>query len=72
MLALNVGAMLISFSRWSRCSTLLGVRRTRAILRRLLSLELIFGWVFAPIAWSMGVPGAMRRRSATCWAHAWR
>jgi CNT family concentrative nucleoside transporter len=37
-----------------------------------LSLEQIFGWVFAPIAWAMGVPGATRRRWGTCLARAWR
>jgi CNT family concentrative nucleoside transporter len=48
-LALNVGAMLISFSRSSRWSTpILGLAG--------LSMQQIFGWVFAPIAWSLGVP----------------
>jgi CNT family concentrative nucleoside transporter len=48
-LALNVGAMLISF--------LALVALVNALLGLVgLSLEQIFGWVFAPIAWSMGVP----------------
>jgi concentrative nucleoside transporter, CNT family len=48
-LALNVGAMLISFlALIAMVNALLGVVG--------LSLQQIFGWVFAPIAWSMGVP----------------
>ena len=54
-LALNVGAMLISF--------LALIALVNAILGHIplpggshLSLERIFGWVFAPVAWAMGVP----------------
>jgi len=48
-LALNVGAMLISFlALVALVNALLGLAH--------LSLQQIFGWVFAPIAWSMGVP----------------
>ena len=48
-LALNVGAMLISF--------LALVALVNALLGTVgLSLQQIFGWVFAPVAWSMGVP----------------
>ena len=48
-LALNVGAMLISFlALIAMVNAVLGVAG--------LSLEQIFGWIFAPIAWSMGVP----------------
>ena len=48
-LALNVGAMLISF--------LALVALVNALLGLIgLSLQEIFGWVFAPVAWSMGVP----------------
>jgi CNT family concentrative nucleoside transporter len=48
-LALNVGAMLISF--------LALIALVNAILGLVgLSLPQIFGWVFAPVAWSMGVP----------------
>jgi CNT family concentrative nucleoside transporter len=48
-LAINVGAMLISFMALiAMTNALLGVVG--------LSLQQIFGWVFAPIAWSLGVP----------------
>jgi CNT family concentrative nucleoside transporter len=48
-LALNVGAMLISFlALVALVNALLGVVG--------LSLQQIFGWLFAPVAWSMGVP----------------
>jgi CNT family concentrative nucleoside transporter len=48
-LALNVGAMLISF--------LALVAMVNAILGVVgLSLQQIFGWGFAPVAWAMGVP----------------
>jgi concentrative nucleoside transporter, CNT family len=48
-LALNVAAMLLSFlSLVALANALLGLVH--------LSLEQIFGWVFAPVAWAMGVP----------------
>jgi CNT family concentrative nucleoside transporter len=48
-LALNVGAMLISFlALIAMVNYILGFAG--------LSLQQIFGWVFAPVAWSMGVP----------------
>jgi CNT family concentrative nucleoside transporter len=48
-LALNVGAMLISFlALVALVNAILGFAH--------LSLEQIFGWVFSPIAWAMGVP----------------
>ncbi len=48
-LALNVGAMLISFlALVALVNAMLGLAG--------LSLQQIFGWVFSPIAWSMGVP----------------
>src|SRR5215831_20482359 len=48
-LALNVGAMLISFlAMVALVNFLLGYLH--------LSLQQIFGWVFAPVAWAMGVP----------------
>jgi len=48
-LALNVGAMLISFlALIALLNALLGLVH--------LSLPQIFGWAFAPVAWSMGVP----------------
>ncbi len=61
-LALNVGAMLISFlALVALVNALLGVAVEAAItcISRAcdhLSLQQIFGWVFAPVAWSMGVP----------------
>ena len=49
-LALNVGAMLISFlALVALVNAILGLSPTS-------SLQQIFGWVFAPVAWSMGVP----------------
>ncbi len=48
-LAVNVGAMLISFlALVALANALLGLAG--------LSLQQIFGWIFAPLAWSMGVP----------------
>ncbi len=48
-LALNVGAMLISFlALIALVNAILGLAG--------LSMQQIFGWVFAPIAWSLGVP----------------
>jgi CNT family concentrative nucleoside transporter len=49
LLALNVGAMLISFlALIALVNSLLGLAH--------LSLEQMFGWLFAPVAWAMGVP----------------
>lgn len=48
-LALNVGAMLISFvALIALVNAILGVAG--------LTLQQVFGWVFAPVAWSLGVP----------------
>jgi CNT family concentrative nucleoside transporter len=48
-LAVNVGAMLISFvALIALVNAILGVVG--------LTLQQIFGWVFAPVAWSLGVP----------------
>ncbi len=48
-LAINVGAMLISFVAL--------IALTNAILGLVgLSMQQIFGWIFAPVAWSLGVP----------------
>jgi CNT family concentrative nucleoside transporter len=48
-LAMNVGAMLISFvALIALVNAILGIFG--------LSLQMIFGWVFAPVAWSLGVP----------------
>jgi CNT family concentrative nucleoside transporter len=49
-LAINVGAMLISFL------SLIALLNAGLHLAGGLSLEQIFGWVFAPVAWAMGVP----------------
>ena len=60
-LALNVGAMLISFlalvALLNAGLGLIGegVQRVAGVGAGL-SLQLILGWVFAPIAWSLGVP----------------
>lgn len=54
-LALNVGAMLISFlALIALLNAVLGVVPWPG--GGVLSLSRIFGWVFAPIAWAMGVP----------------
>ena len=58
-LALNVGAMLISFlALIALVNALLGssVGSPEPESLRHFSLQQIFGWVFAPVAWSMGVP----------------
>jgi CNT family concentrative nucleoside transporter len=48
-LAMNVGAMLISFVSI--------IFLVNGILGKVgLSLQMIFGWAFAPVAWSLGVP----------------
>ena len=53
-LALNVGAMLISF--YALISLVNGVLGHVPFPGGTLSLERIFGWVFSPVAWAMGVP----------------
>jgi CNT family concentrative nucleoside transporter len=54
-LALNVGAMLISFlALVALLNAGLGLIGQAFGIE--LSLQLILGWVFAPIAWSLGVP----------------
>ncbi|MBM3770582.1 MAG: NupC/NupG family nucleoside CNT transporter [Acidimicrobiia bacterium] len=54
-LALNVGAMLISFlALIALVNALLGYVPSPS--GGYLSLERIFGWLFAPVAWAMGVP----------------
>jgi CNT family concentrative nucleoside transporter len=55
-LALNVGAMLISFlALIALVNALLGAAGG-AVGVVDLSLQRVFGWLFAPIAWSLGVP----------------
>jgi CNT family concentrative nucleoside transporter len=54
-LALNVGAMLISFlALVALLNAGLGLIGQAFGIE--LSLQLILGWVFAPIAWALGVP----------------
>ena len=54
-LALNVGAMLISFlALIAMVNYILGLAYLLGFAD--ISLQRIFGWVFAPVAWSMGVP----------------
>jgi CNT family concentrative nucleoside transporter len=57
-LALNVGAMLISFlALVALVNFLLGhVPWPEALGGGYLSLARVFGWMFAPVAWAMGVP----------------
>ncbi len=49
-LALNVGAMLISFV------ALIFLVNAHPRQPSASSMQMIFGWVFAPVAWSLGVP----------------
>ena len=55
-LALNVGAMLISFLALTALVNFMLQWFGEAVLHRPLSLELLLGWLFAPIAFLMGVP----------------
>jgi len=60
-LAINVGAMLISFvALIALVNSLLGglgdVLQSTIGVGQGLSMQVIFGWVFAPVAWSLGVP----------------
>lgn len=55
-LALNVGAMLISFvALIALVNAMLGAAGGWVGLQGF-SLQTIFGWVFSPVAWSLGVP----------------
>jgi len=55
-LAMNVGAMLISFvALIALVNAILGAAGGWAGIQGV-SLQTIFGWVFAPVAWSLGVP----------------
>jgi len=54
-LALNVGAMLISFLALVALLNA-GLGLIGQALGIELSLQLILGWVFAPVAWALGVP----------------
>lgn len=55
-LALNVAGMLIAFIALLACfNALLGTVSQWAGMAEPLSLERILGWIFAPLAWSIGV-----------------
>jgi CNT family concentrative nucleoside transporter len=55
-LAVNVGAMLLVFLAFtSFANAALGWVGTH-VFGRALSLELVLGWAFAPLAWLLGVP----------------
>lgn len=55
-LALNVGAMLLAFIALIALINF-GVGAVGSLFGRTdLSLQIIFGWLFAPLAWLMGVP----------------
>jgi CNT family concentrative nucleoside transporter len=54
-LAVNVGAMLISFLAITALVNFL-LQWVGAHIGFPLSLEILFGWLFAPLAWVMGVP----------------
>ncbi|HYQ42908.1 MAG TPA: nucleoside transporter C-terminal domain-containing protein [Polyangiaceae bacterium] len=57
-LAVNVGGMLVVFlAMTAMLNAALGYVGS-ALFGRSVSLELIFGWVFAPLAWVMGIPNA--------------
>jgi len=57
-LAVNVGAMLLVFLAFTACANAaLGWIGTH-VFGRTLSLELVLGWAFAPLAWLLGVPSA--------------
>jgi concentrative nucleoside transporter, CNT family len=55
-LALNVGAMLISFLALVALVNYLLGHVPSPYGGGYLSLQRVFGWLFAPVAWSMGVP----------------
>jgi CNT family concentrative nucleoside transporter len=57
-LAVNVGAMLIVFLAFTYMLNAALGWFGQSVLGRPLSLELLLGWVFSPLAWVMGVPAA--------------
>jgi concentrative nucleoside transporter, CNT family len=57
-LALNVGAMLVAFLALTALVNFCLGWFGQAVLHRELSLELLLGWLFAPLAFVMGVPAA--------------
>jgi CNT family concentrative nucleoside transporter len=68
-LALNVGAMLLAFVALIHlCNRALGWVGGFVGWDGL-SIELVLGWLLAPLAWLMGVlPGQMPQSSARSWA----
>ena len=54
-LALNVGAMLIAFIALIHCLNWM-LTPTEYLCGEPLTLELVLGWICAPLAWIMGVP----------------
>ncbi len=54
-LALNVGAMLIAFIALIHCLNWM-LTPTKYLCGEPLTLELVLGWICAPLAWIMGVP----------------
>ena len=55
-LAVNVGGMLVVFLALTAMFNAALGYLSGALFGRAVSLELIFGWLFAPLAWLMGVP----------------
>ena len=65
-LAINIAAMLIAFLAFiALFNSLLQFWSPDLTLGR------IFGWVFAPLAYLLGVEGADATRWATCWGRSW-
>lgn len=56
-LALNVGAMLIAFIALIAMANYF-IGEIAALFGYSLTLEQIFGWVLAPVAWTIGIPSA--------------
>lgn len=54
-LALNVGAMLIAFIALIHCLNWM-LTPTQYLFGEPLTLEMLLGWICAPLAWTMGVP----------------
>jgi CNT family concentrative nucleoside transporter len=55
-LAVNVGAMLLVFVALTYLLNALIVWFGATVLDEPLSLEIILGWIFSPLAWAIGVP----------------
>jgi len=55
-LAVNVGAMLLVFLAFTACANAVFGWVGAHVLGRELSLELVLGWAFSPLAWLLGVP----------------